>query len=137
MNRIRAGEESLASIRRSVNELATAARAASQDNVLDDPGDGGAINVEMSGQCSISTNGAETRTVGSPTFAGQRLSIVMNVDGGNCVISVPAGFNPSTPANNRITMDDAGDFVILESFQIGGSVVWRLLHNNGCTLTTA
>ena len=99
-----------------------------------DPGDAGAIPVTRSGQVAITTAGVETRTLAIPTLEGQRLTISMDVDGGDAVITVAAAFNQT--GNNTITLNDAGDTVELVGVQVGGALVWRNVFNDGATLTT-
>lgn len=101
-----------------------------------DPGDAGAIPVTRSGQCAITTGAAgETRTLAIPAFVGERLTISHDVDGGgDAVITVAAAINQT--GNNTITLNDAGDTVDLVGVQVGGALVWRLVVNDGATLTT-
>lgn len=102
--------------------------------ILADPGDAGAIKVSQSGNCAITTAGAETRTLAAPARAGIRLAVTLDVDGGNCVITAAAAINQT--GNNTITMADAGDTIVLEGVQVGGANVWRTIVNDGCTLST-
>lgn len=100
-----------------------------------DPGDAGAIPVTRTGQVAITTAGAETRTLAIPTFAGQRLTLSMDVDGpGDAVVTVAAAFNQT--GNNTITFNDVGDTVELVGVQVGGALVWRVVVNDGATLST-
>ena len=99
-----------------------------------DPGDAGAIPVTRTGQVAITTAGAETRTLAIPTFAGQRLTLSMDVDAGDAVVTVAAAFNQA--GNNTITLNDAGDTVELVGVQVGGALVWRAVVNDGATLST-
>lgn len=99
-----------------------------------DPGDAGAIPVTRTGQVAITTAGAETRTLAIPTFAGQRLTISMDVDAGDAVITAAAAINQT--GNNTITLDDAGDTVELVGVQVASALVWRVVVNDGATLST-
>jgi len=110
-------------------KVTTAALAA-----IADPGDAGAIPVTRSGSVAITTEDAETRTLAIPGIAGIMLAISLDVDGGDCVITVAATINQT--GNNTITMDDAGETIILVAVQVAGGLVWRVLNNDGCTLTT-
>lgn len=101
---------------------------------ITDPGDAGAIPVTRSGNVAITTAGAETRTLAIPTFVGQDLTISMDVDAGDAVITVAAAINQT--GNNTITLDDAGDTVKLVGVQVGGALVWRTVVNDGATLST-
>ena len=99
-----------------------------------DPGDAGAIPVTRSGSVAITTEDAETRTLAVPGVAGITLVISLDVDGGDCVITVAAAINQT--GNNIITMDDAGETIVLTAVQVAGGLVWRVLNNDGCSLTT-
>lgn len=103
-------------------------------DLIADPGDAGAISVSRSGCCAITTADAETRTLGAPGEPGLDLSLSLDVDGGNCVITAASAINQT--GNNTITMADAGDTLFLESVQVAGANVWRTRGNDGCSLST-
>ena len=102
--------------------------------VLADPGNAGAIPVADSGHCDIVTTGAQTRTLAAPDNIGQLLLLSMKTDGGDCVIAVATGINQT--GNNRITMNDAGDSILLVGIASGANKLWRVAANDGCTLAT-
>jgi len=102
--------------------------------VIADPGDAGAIPVLRSGNVAITTAGAETRTLAVPATVGITLAISCDVYVGDAVITVASPFNQT--GNNTITLNTAGDTVVLTSVQVGGAVVWRLVVNDGATLAT-
>ena len=97
-----------------------------------DPGNAGAIAVTANGVCNLTTAGAETRTLAIPTFVGQRLTLCLDTDGGDCVVTVASAFNQA--GNTTITLNDAGDTINLVGATIGGSRRWRIVNNDGCTL---
>ena len=99
-----------------------------------DPGDGNAVPVTKSGSVAITTGGAETRTIAIPGIAGIAIAISLDVDGGDCVITVAAAINQT--GNNTITMNDAGDTIVLIAVQVASALVWRMVVNDGCTLST-
>ena len=99
-----------------------------------DPGAAGAIPVTRSGSVAITTAEAETRTLAIPALAGITLAISLDVDGGDCVITVAAAINQT--GNNTITMGDAGDVIVLTAVQVAGALVWRTVVNDGCALST-
>jgi len=99
-----------------------------------DPGDAAAIPVTRSASVPITTAGAETRTLAIPGLAGITMSISMDVDVGDCVITVAAAINQA--ANNTITLNDAGDTIVLTAVQVASALVWRVVVNDGCTLST-
>ena len=100
-----------------------------------DPGDGGAIPVTKSGSVAITTTGVDdTRTLAIPALAGITLAISLDVDAGDAVITVAAAINQT--GNNTITMEDAGDTIVLAAVQVAGALVWRMVVNDGNTLST-
>jgi len=103
-------------------------------NVIADPGNAGAISVATSGVCNLTSAGAETRTLAIPTFVGQRLTICMDTDGGDCVLTVASPINQT--GNNTVTFNDAGDCIELVARTVGGTRKWQLVVNDGATLST-
>ncbi len=101
---------------------------------LADPGDAGAIPVADSGHCDLVTAAAETRTLAAPTYVGQMLLISLKTDGGDCVIACATTVNQT--GNNRITLGDAGDAVLLVAKANGADKRWSVLSNDGCALST-
>ena len=98
-----------------------------------DPGNSTkAIPVTRSGVCAITTAGAETRTLAIPSFVGQRITLCLNVDGGDCVITVASAINQA--GNTTITLNDIGDTVALVGILRSGVRAWRVLVNDGATL---
>jgi predicted RecA/RadA family phage recombinase len=110
---------------RPLNQLST---------VIADPGNAGAIPVTSTGRVAIVTAGSETRTLAAPTFAGQELLLYVKTDGGTCVITASAAVNQT--GNNTITMADVNDSIRLVGIENGGSLVWRVAHNDGAVLST-
>ena len=92
------------------------------NNIIADPGDAKAIPVTASGSVEIVTEGAETRTLDAPTFAGQMVQVGMKTDGGECVITVTG-----CDDGNTITFDDIGELVLLVSVAKGDAYVWRVI----------
>ncbi len=101
--------------------------------VIADPGSGNAIAVTESGTVAITTGGAEGRSLADPTFAGQRLSISFDVDGGN--LTVTAANNVAQGASTSLLAEDAGDYLALEGVTIAGVLRWRTLANDGWTVS--
>lgn len=104
--------------------------------VIADPGDAGAIPVTRSGNVALTTGASgETRTLADPGSVGLNLDISLDVDGGgDAVVTAATAVNQT--GNNTITLNDAGDTISLRSVQVGGSPVWRVVENDGATLTT-
>ena len=99
---------------------------------ITDPGASGAIPVTDSGHVDIVTAAAETRTLAAPSSIGQLLLISMKTDGGDCVITVATGINQT--GNTTITLNDAGDTIVLVAIENGANKRWRVVANDGCTL---
>lgn len=112
---------------------ASAASAASTD--ITDPGNAGAIAVVASGHAHLTTAGAETRTLAAPTFLGQELTLSMDVDGGDCVVTVATGLDAY--GSTTITFNDAGDWCALRAIQVGGALRWRVVRSEGVLLNLA
>ena len=101
---------------------------------LADPGNGGAIPVTDSGHCDLVTTGAQTRTLAAPTYLGQLLLVSLKTDGGNCVVTCATTVNQT--GNNTITLDDAGDAVLLAAKANGANKRWSVVSNDGAALST-
>lgn len=102
-------------------------------NSVADPGDGAAIPVDASAAIGLVTLAAETRTIAAPTFVGQEIALYFQVDGGDCVVTVAQDINAA--GNTTITFADAGDSVLLKAFYNGFVPRWRIIHNDGATLS--
>ena len=100
-----------------------------------DPGDAGAIPVTRSGTVAITTTGVvDTRTIAIPTFSGQRITLSLDVDAGDAVVTVASAANQA--GNNTLTMADAGDIIELIAVDLAGALVWRIGANDGVALST-
>jgi len=108
--------------------------AHSTSNSITDPGQAGAIAVTASGAVQIVTTGAQTRTLAAPSFIGQILEICFKTDGGDCVITCATTVNQT--GNNTITLNDAGDCVLLLAKQNGANIRWSVVSNDGASLST-
>jgi hypothetical protein len=54
---------------------------------------------------------------------------VLDVDAGDLTLTVTGGYNSS--ADTTVLFDDAGDFVVFYSIEVGTSYYWRLLSQEG------
>jgi predicted RecA/RadA family phage recombinase len=99
-----------------------------------DPGNAGAIPVTDSGSVDIVTTGAQTRTLAAPSYTGQLLLVSMKTDGGDCVITCATTVNQT--GNNTVTLNDAGDAVLLVGKTNGANKRWSVASNDGATLST-
>jgi hypothetical protein len=104
-----------------------------QGTDITDPGDAGAIGVNRSGSVSLVTAGAETRTLAIPTAIGQTITLYFQTDGGDCVVTVASAINAA--GNTVITLNDANDSITLRGVHTGAALAWRVIVNDGCTLS--
>jgi hypothetical protein len=110
-----------------------------QDLIVGEPkliaggADAAAIGVTESGNVAITTAGAETRTLAIPATVGIELTISLDVDGGDAVITAASAINQA--GNTIMTMADAGDIIVLKSVQVAGANVWRVSANDGVALS--
>ena len=104
------------------------------DNTITDPGSGVAIPVTASGVCPITHAGTETNTLAIPGWIGQMITLVDDVaTSGERTITVATAFNEA--AQTTIVLDSAGECITLIGVQIAGGNVWRVLQNDGATLS--
>ena len=101
---------------------------------ITDPGAGGAIPVTRSGTCELASTGAETRTLAAPTFLGQRITLAFKSDGGNITVTCATGLNQA--GNNTAVCADAGDILVVEAIGTALTFAWRVVANDGFTLST-
>jgi hypothetical protein len=76
--------------------------------------------------CPVVTVAAEGRTVPSPQNEGQKVLIVLDTDGGDCTVTITDGQGISSQVLN-----DAGDWLILQAFPVGGALKWFKTNENG------
>ena len=91
---------------------------------IPDPGASGAIPTMYSGICELVSADAETRTLGAPSFLGQRLTLCFKTDGGDCVVTCATGLNAAT-GSTVITFDTAGEMIELVACSSGSDLRWR------------
>lgn len=100
---------------------------------LADPGTGVAIPVTRSANIAITTAAAETNTLAIPTFVGQKLILTLDVRAvGDRVITSAQRVNQA--GHTTITLNTAGDTVILEAITIAGALRWQVVLNEGATV---
>lgn len=102
--------------------------------VVADPGDAGAIAVTASGSCPLVSAGAETRTLAIPPVVGRVLSLSFKTDVDDIVLTVASAVNQT--GNNTLTFADAGDHIMLIGTDVGGTLYWRVVCNDGVALST-
>lgn len=98
---------------------------------LADPGDAAAIPVDRSATIAITTGGSgETNTLAIPTFLGQRMVLILDVDGGgDRVVTAASAINVA--GNTIITLATARQNIELEAIQLAGALAWEVVRNNG------
>lgn len=104
---------------------------------IPDPGASGAIVVDRDqGICALTTTGAETRTLANPADIGIRFSMCMEVDGGDCVVTVASAYDET--GSTTITFNDTGDSIHLISVAEGARTYrWRVIGFDGVTGPTS
>lgn len=101
--------------------------------IIPDGGDATAVPVAISGTYIHGTAaGAETRTLAAPSFAGQVICLAFDADNGDNVITATPGVNQA--GNTSLTFADEGDEITLRGCSSGGSLVWRVVSNDGVAL---
>ena len=101
-----------------------------------DPGDAGAIPVTSEGHVALSSGGGgETRTLADPTIPGQQLLLYFIDDGGAITLTAASAVNQT--GNNTLLFEDIGDVIHLIAIEDApASFEWRVVHNDGITLST-
>lgn len=99
--------------------------------LLADPGDAAAIPVTRSATVPITTGaGGETGTLAIPTFLGQEMRLVFDVDGGgDRVITVASAINVG--GNTIITFATARQMLVLKATQLASALAWEVTANVG------
>lgn len=97
-----------------------------------DPGNGGTISPTMWGQqFLLKTTSVQTRTLARPSSAGILVSVVLETDGGDCLMTVTGGYNAA--GDTSILFQNAGDMVVFISVKVGTNYEWLLVGNQGTT----
>jgi len=113
----------------------TAPIFAATTQLIADPGNAGAIPVTADGVCTLTTAGAETRTVADPAYIGQNLTIIFDVDAGNVVTTFASNVVDTDGGDhNTLTWDDATDGIVLKAGYVGGSLAWFAVQHLGAAV---
>jgi hypothetical protein len=114
--------------------------------IVADPGTGAAIPVTKPATISLTIAAAgETNTLAAPLYPGQLLILYTGAlsNAGTRIVTCSAAINAT--GNNTITLNTApsaparGDRIILigcPSVAAGTTLRWRVVINDGCTLST-
>lgn len=104
---------------------------------LKDPDNAGSISVgsRMVSSISLVTGAAgETRSLKDPAQAGQTIVLCLKTDGGgDCVVTGESAINQA--GNTVMTFGDAGDTAYLVAVEDGADKEWRVVINDGITLS--
>lgn len=102
---------------------------------IDDPGDAGTISTNQPGYVLLVTDGgAETRTLGDPTYIGQIMDLFFYTDGGDCVVTASSPLNQT--GNTIITFTDVGEHTrIIGHYNPTDGWEWRQVCNDGAGLS--
>ena len=107
-----------------------------QDSVIADPGTGVAIPISISCQVPlVVADATETNTLAAPAFVGQEMTIYVYSLAGSGTRAVTAAARVNVTGNTIMTFDTAGDLVVLKAIDIGGSLVWVIIANDGVALS--
>lgn len=108
-------------------------------NEIEDPGDGGTIDVSDSGALGLThVTGSETRDLPDPSYLGQEVIMYFDQDldsyGGD--ITVTADNAITNSAETDLVFDAVGQCAVYYAVSIGGNLRWRVERavNNGPTL---
>jgi hypothetical protein len=89
----------------------------------------------MHTEMAITTAAGETNTLADPVRVGQTMALSLDVRvGGDRAITASAN-DIDSAGNNVITTSAAGDAIFLRAIQEAGVPVWRLVNNDGMTLS--
>lgn len=100
---------------------------------ITDPGNGAAIPVTRSGYVSITSTGADTRTLAIPTFVGQQLLLIHAVDGGSVAVTAASAINIT--GNTIMTATAVRAWILLTASLTGTTKVWTVTATDGFALT--
>lgn len=100
-----------------------------------DPGDAGVILVEYPSIVELTIGaGVETNTCAIPSFIGQILILSVNTVGaGTRAVTFASAINKT--GNTIATFAAAGDILILMGVRVAGVLCWRVVQNDGPTLS--
>ncbi len=99
---------------------------------ITDPVDAGSLDNDKTGTVRmVSSGGSETRTLASPAKVGLRLTLVMETDAGDIVITVASpGYNEA--GDTVLTFNNTGEWCVLESMlSATGTFCWRVTASEG------
>jgi len=104
--------------------------------LLADPGDGNTIGspLKQMGVVPLVSVAAETRLLADPERAGLQLTIHLDTDGGNVVVTAASAVNVA--GNNTLTFADDRDKVTRKAISVVGVPTWSVESNDGVAIST-
>lgn len=101
--------------------------------IIADPGDGQIITASTHGTIVFNDSGDTTRELNAPSFLGQELMLTADNPGNSVAVTLMQGTLDGT--NGIMTFTGQAQTVHLRAIWIAASPRWRLLHNDGATLS--
>ena len=71
----------------------------------------------------------------APTFIGQEITLALKTDAGDCAVTILSTVDEF--AHTVVTLNDAGDYVILRAIEIGSNLRWRIVQEEGALFSNA
>lgn len=112
-----------------------------QDNLiadaeLIDPGNGGSVLLDRTPcHLSVTTTAAETRVLALPSAIGHEITVSLDVDGGDLVVTQAGSLAINQAGDTTVTLADAGDSVTFVAIALAGALVWRVKSADGVVLS--
>ncbi len=105
-------------------------------NRIPDPGVGGTIRCRITpSRCLLTAAGSsEARVIETPAYAGLELTLEMSSSTGD-LVATNGGNTLNAAGDTDAAFSEAGDTLILRSIQIGSTYRWRVIANDGVTLS--
>lgn len=80
-------------------------------------------------------NASETNTLAAPAFAGQIVSFGVDSRAGSGTRAITASAAVNATGNTVLTFNATTDTCTLLAVTVAGTVAWRVLYNDGVTLS--
>lgn len=84
----------------------------------------------------LNSAGAESRKVVEPSQSNQRMQLVSGTVGGTILVNAPTGQDFNGAGGNQLQFAAAGEWVVLESFNIEGTYEWRVVAKDSAVEIT-
>lgn len=108
----------------------------SDTNIIADPGTGAAISPAASGSLALTVAaGGETNTLALASVAGIKINISCAALGGGDSRAITAAGAINQAGNTVMTFNNVADSITIQSFNVGGSILWRVTYNDNVALS--